>query len=46
MKPSTYRKIRRWILALGLLSVLAVTIWTIVAYQNASIVNYVAGELW
>ena len=46
MNPKTYRMLLRIVVIVGLLSVVALTIWTVIAYRNASIINYVAGELW
>lgn len=46
MNPKTYQTLLRILLVLGLLSVIALTVWTVIAYRNASIINYVAGELW
>ena len=46
MNPNTYRKLLRIVVIVGLLSVIALTVWTVIAYRNASIINYVAGELW
>ncbi|MBR6377171.1 MAG: hypothetical protein IKS05_05330 [Oscillospiraceae bacterium] len=46
MNPNTYRKLLRVVVVVGLLSVIALTVWTVIAYRNASIINYVAGELW
>ena len=46
MDPKTYRTLLRVIVILGLLSVVALTVWTVVAYRSASIINYVAEELW
>ena len=46
MNPNTYRKLLRVVVIVGLLSVIALTVWTVIAYRNASIINYVAGELW
>ena len=46
MKDSTYIRIRTVLILLGLLSVIALTAWTIIAYRNASILDYIAGEVW
>ena len=46
MNPKTYQTLLRIIVIVGLLSVIALTVWTVIAYRNASIINYVAGELW
>ena len=46
MNPKTYQTLLRIIVVLGLLSVIALTVWTVIAYRNASIINYVAEELW
>lgn len=46
MDPKTYRFLLRLLVILGLISVIALTVWTVIAYRNASIINYVAGELW
>ena len=46
MNPNTYRKLLRIVVIVGLLSVIALTVWTVIAYRNASIINYVAEELW
>ena len=46
MKQSTYERIRTVLLVVGLLSVIALAVWTIVAYRNASILDYIAGEVW
>ena len=46
MNQKTYRILLRVVVIVGLLSVIALTVWTIIAYRGASIINYVAGELW
>ncbi len=46
MNPKTYQTLLRIVVIVGLLSVIALTVWTVIAYRNASIINYVAGELW
>ena len=46
MNPKTYRTLLRVVVILGLLSLVALTVWTVIAYRGASIINYVAGELW
>ena len=46
MDPKTYRTLLRVVVILGLLSVVALTVWTVIAYRNASSINYVAGEIW
>ena len=46
MKPKTYRTLLRVLLILGLVSLIALTVWTVLAYRGASIINYVAGEIW
>ena len=46
MNPKTYRTLLRVVVFLGLISLVALTVWTVVAYRSASIINYVAGEMW
>ena len=46
MRPKSYQRLLRIVVILGLISVVALTVWTVIAYRNASIINYVAGELW
>ncbi len=46
MNPKSYQRLLRIVVILGLISVVALTVWTVIAYRNASIINYVAGELW
>lgn len=46
MKKKTYDLLVNLILIVGLLSVIALTVYTVVAYKNASILNYIAEELW
>ena len=46
MDPKSYRRLLHIVVYLGLISVVALTVWTVLAYREASIINYVAGELW
>lgn len=46
MDPKTYRRLLHIVVLLGLISVIAITVWTVLAYREASIISYVAGELW
>lgn len=46
MDPKTYRTLLQVVVILGLVSLIALTVWTVVAYRSASIINYVAGEMW
>ena len=46
MNQIIYRMLLCIVVIVGLLSVIALTVWTIIAYRGASIINYVAGELW
>ena len=46
MNKNPYDRLFRLILAIGLLSLVALTVYTVIAYRNASILNYIAGELW
>ena len=46
MNKHTYERLFRLILAIGLLSLVVLTVYTVIAYRNASILNYIAGELW
>ena len=46
MDPKSYRRLLHIVVIVGLLSVIALTVWTVLAYREASIINYVAGELW
>lgn len=46
MNPKTYRTLLRVVVILGLLSLVALTVWTVIAYRSASIINYVAREIW
>lgn len=46
MKPKTYRILMTVVLTVGLLSLVALTAFTVIAYRNASILNFIAEELW
>ena len=46
MSKKTYSRLFNLILIIGLLSVIALTAYTVIAYQNASVLNYIAEEIW
>ena len=46
MKQKTYQILMTVFVCVGLLSLIALTVYTIIAYRNASILNFIAEELW
>ena len=46
MSKKSYSRLFNLILIIGLLSVIALTVYTVIAYQNASVLNYIAEEIW
>ena len=46
MNDKTYLRLRTLLILICLISVIALAVWTIVAYRNASILDYIAGEVW
>lgn len=46
MSKKTYSRLFNLILIIGLLSVIALTVYTVIAYQNASVLNCIAEEIW